>query len=151
MLKAVKSMPQTGATERASCELFIGDSYYASGDIVNAEKSYLCSIVEDRTFFEPYYYLGKMYYAIGKYNDCVGIIEQGLKNRVRHYSWIERDEPWYYSTWDILSIACYRAGRFGESLIYAVKAAAVCPNDERLVNNVKRILDSVEDKSLILK
>lgn len=151
MLKAVKSMPQTGATERASCELFIGDSYYALGDIVNAEKSYLCSIVEDRTFFEPYYYLGKMYYAIGKYNDCVGIIEQGLKNRVRHYSWIERDEPWYYSPWDILSIACYRAGRFGESLIYAVKAAAVCPNDERLVNNVKRIIESTEDKSLIVK
>lgn len=149
MLKAVKEMPQSNYLEKASCELFIGDSYYALGDIQNAEKAYFRSIIEDKSYFEPYYYLGKMYYYIGKYEECIRIIKEGLQNRIKHNSWIERDEPWFYSPWDILSIACYNTERYWESLLYAVKASYIYPEDNRLKNNVRFMLEKMGDKKLI--
>ena len=142
MLNKVKVLTESTDSERAACELFIGDSYCALSDYNNAEKAYLRGISEDRTYFEPYYYLGKMYYSLSRYDDCADILKRGLRDRVRHYSWIEREEPWYYGPWDLLSIACYNTGRICESLAYAVKAAAIAPEEIRLTENIKAIISS---------
>lgn len=150
MLNKVKMLSESTDSERAACDLFIGDSYCASGDHDNAEKAYFHGIAEDRTYFEPYYYLGKMYYALNRYEECADILKRGLRARVRHYSWIEREEPWYYGPWDFLSLACYNTGRICESLAYAVKAAAMAPKEIRLTENVKAIVSSDRDgKDLI--
>lgn len=150
MLNKVKSMCDSTDTERAACELFIGDSYWAMGECGNAEKAYLRGIAEDRTYFEPYYYLGKMYYSLERYEECAEILKRGLRERIRHYSWIEREEPWYYGPWDFLSIASYKTARLRESLIFAVKAAAICQTEQRLSANVQAILKNDRDGKLLI-
>lgn len=147
LLTEVRDMPQSDRSVRAACDLFVGDSHYALGETDRAEKAYLRSIAEDRTYFEPYYYLGKMYYETGDCAACADILKKGLSNRVRHYTWIEREEPWHYAPWDLLCISTFRTGALIESLGYAVKAAAVCPENERLQSNVRRILACTEDGS----
>ena len=146
--------------EKASCYLFIGDGYRVMYNETNDEdlkkkylslstSSYFISISIEKTYREPYIGLGKFYLDSKEYDKSIFYVKEGLKNGVRHFTWLERDDSWTYGPYDILSLAYYYGGHKMESLSYAVKAASYDKMNERLQNNVNQILKTTSDIDFI--
>lgn len=136
-------------TERASCYLFMGDSYKALGDKDNAIKSYICAIHTESTYREPYLALAKYYLELKEYDAAIFYTKEGVKKSYRHYSWLERDRSWNCEPYDILSVASYYVGNKRDSLSYGIKALSLNGSEQRLKDNLELILNNTTDKDLI--
>ncbi len=150
-LEKILNKYNPGSIEEASCYLFMGDNYNAMGDFYSydAITCYEKAISIDPTYREPYLNLAKLFINKNKYYEAIGIIKQGLKESYRHYTWLERDRSWVDEPYDLLSLAYYYSGNKKESLIYAVKAYSMNKSDERLKDNINKILENMDDKDFI--
>lgn len=148
-LRTVAEAQGCGELERASCWLFIGDAYRATGNYDAAHNAYLVSMSAAPYYFEPYFYCAEMFYELKNYEKCITLLESGLKYCLRSYSWLEREKPWYSCPWDLLSIAYYHVGNLGKSLQCMAKALSIEPQNERLQNNLKLVLNKLTNKQLI--
>lgn len=132
--------------ERASCYLFIGDNYQDLNQHDLAVASYLKGIEVDPTYRELYLNMAKSLMALNKNSMAVDIIKEGLAKSYRHYTWLERDTSWSYEPYDLLCLAYYYSGDKLRSLGCAYKALLFEPENERLKNNVKLVVDNMTDK-----
>lgn len=133
--------------DRASCYLFMGDSYKTIGDETldlqvkeenynNAIASYIKAISIDKSYREPYLDLAKVYIAQGSYSIAEGYLQEALRVSYRHFSWLERDTSWSYEPYDLLCLATYYQGKKKESIAYAAKALSFDPDNNRLKDNL---------------
>ena len=133
--------------DRASCYLFMGDSYKTIGDETidlqvreenynNAIISYIKAISIDKSYREPYLDLAKVYIAQGSYSIAEGYLQEALRVSYRHFSWLERDISWSYEPYDLLCLATYYQGKKKESIVYAAKALSFEPDNQRLKDNL---------------
>jgi len=148
------------SVEKASCYLFMGDSYKALADQNSDDKEkysllrkaincYLDAINIDKTYIEPYLDLAKVLLSMEDYLLAEHYIKEGIKNSYRHFTWVERDASWSYEPWDLLCLASYYSGHKKDSIAYAAKALSFCPDDKRLQSNLELCLKGTENKLLI--
>lgn len=144
--------------EKASCYLFMGDSYMAIADrekitpkenYQKAIESYLKAINIEPTYREPYLNLAKAYLAIKDYKLAEFMLKRGIDRSYRHFTWLERDTSWTYEPWDLLCLATYYGGHKKDSITYAAKALSFEPNNKRLQDNLKRCIEGTGDKELL--
>lgn len=129
--------------EKASCYLFMGDSYHALQNYAKAIDSYQQAILIDNTYREPYINLAVVFNELGYYYQAIGIIKDCLSKTYRHYTWLERGGSWTYEVYDALAVSYYWVEEYDKSLANIYKALKYCPNDERLLYNLKFIEDKV--------
>lgn len=139
--------------EKASCYLFIGDAYTNLGDLYNAEQAYRNAIKTDKTYREGYIGLANVLMRDDNprknMEEAYNMLKRALRDGVRHYSWLERDESYSYQIYDLLCLAAYYSNHKKDSLLYAFMAKELYQgDDERLNNNVKLVLQNVNDKIL---
>ena len=132
--------------EVASCYLFKGDAYKTLGQFTNAIVSYLKGIEIQPTYRELYLNLAKVYIEIKEYDLAIYYIKKGLKEGIRHYTWLERDISWTYEPYDLLCLAYYYNGEKLKSLGCAYKAYSINKNESRLLDNLNLINNLIEDK-----
>lgn len=135
--------------EKASCYLFMGDSYYSMDDKAQAIYNYLNAIFVEPTYREPYLNLAKVYLDLKQYELAEEYVKLGIRNSYRHYTWLERDNSWSWEPYDLLSLACFYGGKKRDSLAHAVKAYQFDPENERLQKNVNVILENMTDEEFI--
>ena len=156
--RALTKIPGNGI-DKASCYLFMGDCYKEleknTPNKLNGHYKYekilmyMKAIGSDSTYIEPYLALGHHYYDNGDYDNCITIVNKGIKNGIRHFSWLERDLSWSYDPWDLLSLAYFYKGDKITSLGYAVKAYSYDQNNKRLFDNINLILKNSHDRELL--
>ena len=137
---------EIASVERASCYLFMGDNYADLRKYPEAITSYLKGIDVEPTYREPYLNLAKVFIGQKQYKMAIDIIKDGLAKSYRHYTWLERDTSWSYEPFDLLCLAYYYNGQKLESLGCAYKALQFEPENQRLKDNVKKVLDGMTDK-----
>ena len=137
--------------EQASCYLFIGDNYIELNDNESAVEAYTHAIEIEPTYREPYINLAKAFMNLGKLDDAIETLKTGIMASYRHYSWLERDVSWTYEPWDLLSLCFYYNEHpdYKASLFYAMYALSFEPNDERLINNVNMIKNTIKEDEII--
>ena len=145
--------------EKASCYLFMGDSFVALSKEVkendklehlhNAILAYNDAINIDSTYIEPYLNMSKVYIELNEYDYAEFYIKQGLKKCYRHFTWVERDTSWSYEPWDLLCLATFYNGKKADSIKYAAKALSFEPENERLKSNLNRCLELTDNLELI--
>ena len=136
--------------EKASCYLFMGDSYNKLGDTSKAIKAYNAAIKLDPTYIEPYINLSKVLIDIKDFELAEFYMKRGISRSYRHYTWLERDISWSYEPWDILCIASYYAGHKKDSIVYALKALQFEPDNDRLKSNLNLCLNNTDRIELIM-
>lgn len=129
--------------EKASCYLFMGDSYRALEDYDECLSAYQKAILVDNTYREPYVNMATVLNELQYYHQAIGVIKECLSKTYRHYNWFERGTTWSYEPYDILAIAYYYIGDYDNSLANAHKALHYNPDDERLLFNLKFIEDKL--------
>lgn len=151
---------QFNSVEKASCYLFMGDSYY---ELARAEENkpnkdaiyqeiiycYINAIRTDNTYIEPYLNLAKVLLEMEDYGAAEYYVKTGLKRSYRHYTWLERDTSWSYEPWDLLCLATYYNGNKKESIAYAAKALSYEPNNERLKSNLQLCIENATTNELV--
>lgn len=135
--------------DKASCYLFMGDSYSALGECNKAILAYHKAIDIDETYREPYINLAKIYLSQKRYSFAEGALKTAIQKSYRHYSWLERDLSWTYEPYDLLTLACYYNNNKKESIVYAAKALSYCPEDERLKNNLRLCVKNTLEIELV--
>jgi tetratricopeptide (TPR) repeat protein len=71
--------------EKASCYLFMGDSYRALNKNAEAIGCYYQAMMIDETYREPYHALAELFNSLEKYEYSIPILEECLKKTYRHY------------------------------------------------------------------
>lgn len=146
--------------EKASCYLFMGDSYTALAkgeedkklqrdNYNHAIESYNRAIAIEPTYREPYLNLAKVYLAIKDYKFAEFILKRGVDKSFRHFTWLERDTSWTFEPWDLLCLATYYGGHKKASITYAAKALSFEPNNKRLQDNLDLCIKGTNDKELL--
>jgi len=137
---------EIASLERASCYLFIGDDYQDLKQYDKAIASYFKGIEIEPTYRELYLNLAKTFLELKQYQMAIDIIKQGLAKSYRHYTWLERDISWSYEPYDLLCLAYYYNGQKLESLGCAYKALQFEPENKRLQDNVKQVINNMTEK-----
>lgn len=146
--------------ERASCYLFIGDSYTAKAKMEenkeaksnlyqNAIYSYTDAMKTDNTYIEPYLNLAKVFMDMEDFGAAEFYIKRGIERSYRHFTWLERNTSWSWEPWDLLCIAAWYNGNKKDAIAYAAKALSFEPTNERLQNNLNKCLELANDKDLL--
>jgi len=129
--------------ERASCYLFMGDSYRELGQLDVAIGCYYKAMMVDDSYREPYINLAEVLNRLNYYNQAIGVVKDCLQKTFRHYNWLERDTTWTYEPYDILAIAYYYTEQYDLAYSNINKALRYSPNDERLLYNLSFINEKV--------
>lgn len=135
--------------DRASCYLFMGDDYKSLKLNGEAIKWYKKAIETDPTYREPYINLAKVLMNENQFQEAYDYLKKALDKTYRHYTWLERDNSWKEELYDIMSLAAYYSGHKLESLAYAVKASHECKTDDRLQDNIERILENMKEEDFL--
>ena len=146
--------------EKASCYLFMGDSFTAIAEssndnaqkkdmLNNAIISYMDAIRIDESYREPYLNMAKAFIILNDHASAEFYIKLAIKKSYRHYTWLERDTSWTYEPWDLLCQASYYNGNKKDSIVYASKALSFEPNNKRLQSNLDCCLSLTDDKELL--
>ena len=127
--------------EVANIYTFLGDAYRDMGDWQNAIVSWTFALASDSTYREPYLRLAAAVNDKKMYHLAVSLVEECLEKTYRHYSWLEQDNSWNASPYDILSIAYYYLGEYDKSYANIQKALkkSSLEDDYRLKQNLKFI------------
>lgn len=132
-----------GSIEKAACYRFMAECDIKLDRISEAIWNYHRSIEADPMYLEAYIGLGNLYIGMRLYDMAKGVLEQGLRNGKRRYSWHELDTSWTYGPYDSLCLACYYSGKYEEAVKWALKALEFKPDDKRLKDNLNLCLKKV--------
>ena len=140
---------QGNQLEIASCYCFLGECYTQLEKYQEAINSYLYAINLEPTYRESYIAIGKIYFKLGNYDLAKYYVKQGIKNSVRHYTWLENNVSWSWEPWDLLCQICFYNGDRLESIGYAAKALTYEPSNKRLQDNLDICIQLSQDNELI--
>lgn len=123
--------------EVANTMLFIGDSYSATGDIVDAMISYDNGIKEDPTYIDNYINAAELctHPKVNMNDKAIRYIEAAFSRSERKNSWLEKDRSWSSAPYQILSVATFASGRLLESIAYSAIALSTDPENRTLIEN----------------
>lgn len=127
--------------ERSYAMRLMGQSYEALSDNANSLKWYLKACAEASNTREGWLDLAQYYYRQEAWLDCYTAIKKVLGITERQYVYTSDPKSWTELPYDLGSIAAWNLGFKDESVLLLKKAIEYNPNDERLKNNLKQILD----------
>lgn len=125
--------------------MFLGMACQRLNRLEEAEVFYKTGVESEPSYRENYLKLAQLYLTQNKYNECIEIVNKALLKTTRHYSWLEEDESWTYLPYDLLSLAYYYNDQKEVALQFAKIALDYCPQDSRLQENVKAILNNIDE------
>lgn len=125
--------------------MFLGMACQRLNRLEEAEVFYKTGVESEPSYRENYLKLAQLYLTQNKYNECIEIVNKALLKTTKHYSWLEEDESWTYLPYDLLSLAYYYNGQKEVALQFAKIALDYCPQDSRLQENVKAILNNINE------
>ena len=106
----------------------------------DALTCYNKSIEIDRTYREPYLAAAEIYNNQGLFYLAIGYTNEALKNSIRRFSWLERDNSWNEQPYDILSIAYYYLDEINKALDNVNKALEFNNKNTRILLNKEYIV-----------
>lgn len=137
-LKRHLTLPSaTWRAERAASMRFLGRCHERIGDWNEAESWFLRACAESPIDREPWYELGKHYYAKKDWAGCYGAMMRTLSIVEKPASYICEPDAWGEAPHDLASLSAYYQGFYQQAYDHAVKASELSPNDERLKKNVQ--------------
>lgn len=139
--------------EQSNIYFFIGRSYSVLGNDNEALDYLYKGIEKDKTYIENYLKIAEIYLYSGiefehRYERAYKILNKCLYDSERHYSWLEGDDSFDVTLYDLLSISAFYGGKRKESLLFSFMAKEYCKNDERLNSNFRLIRSQTTNKDL---
>jgi glycosyltransferase involved in cell wall biosynthesis len=110
----------------------------------NKEHWFLRACAEAPHRREPWIELAKFYYETGQWSLCLASADKALSITIKPLEYICEAEAWGGLPYDLSCIAAWNMGLYREALKYGNKALEFSPNDERLINNIKLVQDSIK-------
>lgn len=104
--------------------------------------------IEVPTHREPLVNLAQYYYDRKDWIKCLKAAKDALKITKHPMDYTCTPEAWGYLPYDLASIAAWNMGLYNESYEYSKLAAEKEPNDQRLQNNLKCILDFFKEQGI---
>lgn len=144
-LKRHLSLPSaTWRAERAASMRFLGRCHERIGDWNEAETWFLRACAESPIDREPWYELGKHYYAKQNWEGCFSAMARALSIAEKPASYICEPDAWHASPYDIGSVAAYNLGMYAKAYEWVTKAGELDPNDERIKKNIQLITEKLQ-------
>lgn len=137
--KHLKLPSSTWQDERCASMRYIAYSYYHKEYLEEAIMWYKKAIKEAPYLREPYFDLGNLYYLIKDYKQSEKYLKQALKIKEKTLTYINEEQAWNETIYDILSISCYYNNKLKESIRYIKKALKLNNQDKRLLTNYQII------------
>lgn len=127
--------------ELANIYVFMGDAYAAMGMDTAAVGAYSQAQVIDPTYRESYLRLAAAANKRQEYYLAIGLIKECFDKTVRYYNWLEQDDSWNSSPYDILSISYFYIKDYDKAYANIKKAInfSSLKDDDRLLLNLKFI------------
>lgn len=143
-LKRHLSLPTaTWNQERCASMRWIAKSYYELGNINEMYSWYYRAIAEAPEMREPYIECAQIAYLLSDWATVFFMVEEALKIKEKVTTYINMGYAWDHNPNDLGAISCYRLNMLDRALHHAQAAVLLKPNDARLKNNMKLILDSI--------
>lgn len=129
--------------ERSASMRFIARGYKALGNAQEAKGWLYRAIAETPGLREPYTEMAKLFYDERNWAGIWHMVSEALNIKERS-AYINDPMCWDYTLYDLGSLGAYYIGLKEVSLEYANKALDMCPDDDRLKNNVALIEKALE-------
>ncbi|MDD3341642.1 MAG: glycosyltransferase [Bacilli bacterium] len=143
LLRHLHLKSATWKDERCASMRFIARDYLHLNRYDEAKMWYEKAIVEAPYLREPWVELGMLEYELKEYESAVSHLKNALSVTINNKTYI--NEPYCYdgTVEDVLSVCLFPLGKKEEALKYALKALEMKPNDQRIIDNVKFIEESL--------
>lgn len=129
----------TWKDERCASMRYLGYCYLNKSYLEEAIMWYEKSIKEAPYLREPYFDLGYLYYSIKDYEKSEKYLKKALKIKNKSFSYINEEQAWNDTIYDILSLSCFYNKKYKQALNYLKIAISLNPECERLKNNLEII------------
>ena len=93
---------------------------------------------------DPYIEMAILEYRLNNWKEVKKYCNKALKIKTHSKSYINEIFSWNHTVYDLLSLAYYNEGKYKLALNNINKALKISPNDDRLKNNKKIILESIK-------
>lgn len=127
--------------ERCASMRYISRCFRAKGNINESQKWLYKAIAECPSVREPYVEMARLGYDMKNWPLVYHMVEEALSINNKQVSYLTEDSCWDYSTYDFGAIAAYQLGLYQRAAELAKAALDKEPNDVRLQNNLKLIMD----------
>lgn len=131
--------------ERCAAMRWIAVSYFRLSNPKESYKWYYRAIAEAPLMRDPYVEFAKVGYQRSDWPLVFYLIEEALKIESRSPTYVNMEDSWNFTPYDLGAISCYWLGMYEKSLSYAKSALSFAPNDERLKNNLEIIQNKVNE------
>lgn len=130
--------------ERCASMRFISRCEKAKGNIKEAKSWLYKAIAECPEVREPYMDMVRFGYELKDWVLAFHMVEEALKIQERQISYLAEDSCWDYSLFDYGAIACFQLQLYEKAYDFAKTAVELSPDDERLKNNLRLILEKLQ-------
>lgn len=131
--------------ERSYAMRLMGQSYEAIQEHELAYKWLVKACAEAPHTREGWLALAQYSYNISQWQECYYAIKKCLNITERQYVYTSDPKSWTELPYDLGSIAAWKLGLLDEAVLLLKNAIDYNPNDARLINNLKIILDYEND------
>lgn len=139
------SLPSaTWNEERCASMRWIAISYHRLEKTKEAYGWYYRAIAEAHYLREPYVELARMGYELHDWVTVFFAAEQALKITEKSATYVNQGYAWDHTPHDLGAIACYHLKMYDRALVHADHALEFGPDDARLQQNRKFIIDKLE-------
>ena len=131
----------TWKDERCASMRFIGRCYKNLKRYDEARMWLDKAINEAPYLRDPYMEKAILEYDLSNYEDVKKYCQLALNIKEHKKTYINELFSWNNTVYDLLSVSFYYLGEYDKALKYVKKALEMSPDDERLKNNLKLIID----------
>jgi glycosyltransferase involved in cell wall biosynthesis len=144
-LKTHLALPSaTWNEERCASMRWIAHSYSVIGNVNEAYSWYYRAIAEASHLRDPYVEFAKMTYLLNDWSTLFFLVEEALKIVNKSTTYVNMGYSWDYTLNDLGAIACYNLKMYDRSIYHSEVALAFDVSDQRLINNHRSIVDSID-------
>lgn len=133
--KHLKLKSATWKDERCASMRYMANCYFQKNYLEEAILWYKQAILECPNLREPYYDLAYLYHTLNEYHKSNKYLKKLLKIKKRQYTYIQNENAWNETVYDILSLNYYNLQNYSESYKYVKKALNLNSLNPRLKNN----------------
>ena len=143
-LKKHITMPESNwPAERAASMRYIASCYTKQGKVFEAKKWLFAAVSEAPELREAYVELAKLEYTQNNWYGVIYLMQSALDITEKSIEYLNEAQAWGVLPYDLLSIAMYNTGNYGEAL----KNINICienePSNIRYLNNKKYIVEKI--------
>ncbi len=141
LIKHLNLKSATWKDERCASMRFIARCYKELKRYDESILWYQKAITEAPHLRDPYIELALLYYELENYDEIIKYVKMALNIKSHQKTYINEVFAWNETPYDILSLALYYKGLLPESIYYLDLGININPENERLINNRKIILE----------